>query len=155
MPRIVATIVAIAIVTVAAMLLSGGDDPELSPQDQATPTATATPTRTTTAADGDGVLGIRIADDGLDIEPLTVTRLGRTLLLSYDNATAADIEVILARGAPTGRAAIQQALVTGAVIGAGEQQRDGVQVEPGSYTVLIRTPQKDTAPIDAVSIQVR
>jgi hypothetical protein len=94
------------IVGALAVLAFGGDEPELSPQDQSTPTAEA-------------------------------------------------VEVIFARGAPKGRAAIQKALVTGAVIQAGDQRRDGVQVDPGRYTVLVRSPDETTGPTDTVSLQVR
>jgi hypothetical protein len=151
--RVAAVVIGVAIaVAVVAVLVFGGDDPELSPQDQATPTATATATET---ASSDGVVSITIGAGGLEVEPSTITRLGRTLLLAYDNTTAEDVEVILARGAPSGRAAIQKALVTGSVVQANGDQRDGVQVEPGRYTVLIRSPQEDTAPTDTVSLQVR
>jgi hypothetical protein len=146
--RVAAAVVGVAIVAVVAVLIFGGDEPELSPQDQATPTATAT-------ASSDGVISVKIGDDSLEVEPLAITRLGRTLLLEYDNTTAEDVEVILARDAPKGRDAIQKALVTGAVIQANGQQRDGVQVEPGRYTVLIRSPEEDTAPTDTVSLEVR
>jgi hypothetical protein len=146
--KVAAAVVGAVLVAVAAVLIFGGDDPELSPQDQSTPTATAT-------ASSDGVVSIKVSAGGLDVDPPTITRLGRTLLLAYDNTTAADVEVILARGAPKDRAEIRTALVTGAVIPANEPRRDGVQVEPGRYTVLIRAPQEDTAPIDAVSLEVR
>ena len=53
------------------------------------------------------------------------------------------------------RAAIQKALVTGAVIQAGEQRRDGVQIDPGRYSVLLRAPSEDTDPTDTVSLEVR
>jgi hypothetical protein len=148
MMRIAAAVVGVVIVAVVAVIVFGGDEPELSPQDKPTPTATASP-------NSNGVIRIRIADGGLDIEPLTITRLGRTLLLEYTNTTQEDVEAILAHGAPEGREAIQKALVTGAVIQAGDQRRDGVQVDPGRYTVLVRSPDETTAPTDAVSIQVR
>jgi hypothetical protein len=148
--RVAAAVIGVAIVAVVAVLVFGGDDPELSPRDQAAPTATETAT-----ASSDGVVSITIGAGGLEVEPQTITRLGRTLLLAYDNTTGEDVEVILARGAPNGRAGIHKALVTGSVVRADGDQRDGVQVEPGRYTVLIRSPQEDTAPTDTVSLQVR
>jgi hypothetical protein len=152
MLRVAAAVAGVVIVAVVAALVFGGDDPELSPQDQSTPIAAATTTATTTA---DGVIGVRIGDGGLEVEPRTVTRAGRTLFLEYDNTTAEAVEVVFARGAPKGRAAIQQALVTGAVIGARDRRRDGVQVDPGNYTVLVRSPEENTVPTDTVSLQVR
>jgi hypothetical protein len=151
MLRVAAAVAGVVIVAVVAVLVFGGDEPELSPQDKPTPTATA-PTATVA---GEGVIGVRIADEGLDVEPMTITRAGRTLFLEYDNTTAEAVEVVFAHGAPKGRAAIQKALVTGAVIQAGEQRRDGVQVDPGRYTVLVRSPDETTAPTDTVSLQVR
>jgi hypothetical protein len=151
MLRVAVALVGVVIVAALAVLAFGGDEPELSPQDQSTPTAAATSTPTT----GEGIIGVRIAGDGLDVKPQTITRAGRTLFLEYDNTTAEAVEVIFARGAPKGRAAIQKALVTGAVIQAGDQRRDGVQVDPGRYTVLVRSPDETTGPTDTVSLQVR
>jgi hypothetical protein len=160
MLRVAAALVGVVIVAAVAVFAFGGDEPELSPQDQSTPTATATA--------GEGIVGVRITGDGLDVEPLTVsggsggrrppgvvTRAGRTLFLEYDNTTAEAVEVVFAHGAPNDRAAIQKALVTGAVIQAGDRRRDGVQVDPGRYTVLVRSPDETTDPTDAVSLQVR
>jgi hypothetical protein len=149
MLKIAAGVVGVAIVALIAVFVFGGDEPELSPQDQVTPTATAT------ATSGGAVIGVTIAEDGLQVQPLTIARDGRTVFLEYDNTTAEAVEVIFANGAPTGRAAIQKALVTGAVIGAGERRRDGVQIDPGRYTVLVRSPDETTDPADAVSVQVR
>jgi hypothetical protein len=149
MLRVAAALVGVVIVAAVAVLAFGGDEPELSPQDQSTPTATATATA------AEGIVGVRIADNGLDVEPVMITRAGRTLFLEYDNTTPGAVEVIFARGAPKGRAAIQKALVTGAVIQAGDQRRDGVQVDPGRYTVLVRSPDETTGPTDTVSLQVR
>ena len=151
MLRVAAALVGVVIVAAVAVLAFGGDEPELSPQDQSTPTATATASPTA----AEGIIGVRIAADGLDVEPDTITRAGRTLFLEYDNTTPGAVEVIFAHGAPKGRAAIQKALVTGAVIQAGDQRRDGVQVDPGRYTVLVRSPDETTGPTDTVSLQVR
>jgi hypothetical protein len=148
-----AGIIAVVVVAVVAMLLVfGGDDPELSPQDQATATATPTPAATVNSA---AVLGVRIGDGTLQVTPTTITRDGRTLFLAYDNTTDAAIEVVFARGAPKGAKAIQRELVTGAVIQAGQQRRDGVQLEPGRYTVLLRSPEETKPPTDSVSVEVR
>jgi hypothetical protein len=151
--RVAAGVAGVVIVAVVAVFAFGGDEPELSPQDQSTPTATAT--ATAAAAVDDGVIGVEVADGGLDVTPPTITRDGRTLFLEYDNTTAEAVEVLVVHGAPKGRAAIQNALVTGAVIQAGDERRDGVQVDPGRYTVLVRSPDETTDPTDAVSLQVR
>ena len=105
------------------LLVFGGDDPELSPQDQLTPSATPTSTS--------GVLAVRIGDGTLRVTPGTVARDGRGLFLPYENASDAPIEVVFARGNPEGAKAVQSELVTGAVLPAGRQHRDGVRVDPG------------------------
>ncbi len=152
MRRLAAGLVALVIVAVVAVLIFGGDDPELSPQDQATPTTTATATPTVSSA---ATISVRIGADGLEVEPLTVTRDGRTVFLDYDNTTDETVEVVFASGNPRSQAAIQKALVTGAVIEAGQKRRDGVQIDPGRYTVLVRAPSEDTDPTDTVSLEVR
>ena len=154
MRKLVIGLTALVIVVVAVVLVFGGDDPELSPQDQSTPTATATATPTATTATA-ATIGVRIGADGLEVEPLTVTRDGRTVFLAYDNTTDEAVEVVFVSGNPRSQAAIQKALVTGAVIQAGEQRRDGVQIDPGRYSVLVRAPSEDTDPTDTVSLEVR
>jgi hypothetical protein len=150
-----ASIIAVVMVAVVAMLLIfGGDDPQLSSQDQPTPTATATPTPAATV-DSAAVLGVRISDGTLQASPTTVNRDGRTLFLAYQNTTGAAIEVVFARGAPKGAKAIQRELVTGAVIQAGQQRRDGVQIDPGRYTLLLRSPDETKPPTATVSVRVR
>jgi hypothetical protein len=149
-----ASIIAVVVVAVVAMLLIfGGDDPQLSSQDQPTPTATATPTPAATV--DSAVLGVRIGDGTLQASPTTVNRDGRTLFLAYQNTTGAAIEVVFARGAPKGAKAIQRELVTGAVIQAGQQRRDGVQIDPGRYTLLLRSPDETKPPTATVSVRVR
>src|SRR4051812_25550785 len=92
MRRLVAGLAALVIVAVVAVLIFGGDDPELSPQDQATPTPTTTATGTPTVSSA-ATISVRIGDDGLEVEPLTVTRDGRTVFLDYDNTTDEAVEV--------------------------------------------------------------
>ena len=150
-----AAIIAVVVVAVVAMLLIfGGDDPELSSQDQA-------------HGDGDGdsharrtvdtaaVLGVRIGDGTLQATPTTITRDGRTLFLAYENTSDAAIEVLFAKGHPKGAKAIQRELVTGAVIQAGEQRRDAVQIDPGRYALLLRSPDETKPPVDTVTVTVR
>jgi hypothetical protein len=150
-----ASIIAVVVVAVVAMLLIfGGDDPPLSSQDQPTPTATATATPAATV-DGAGMLGVRIGDGKLQVTPSTVTRDGRILGLAYQNTTGAAIEVVFARGAPKGAKAIQRELVTGAVVQADQQRRDAVRIDPGRYTVLLRSPDETKPPTDTVSVTVR
>jgi hypothetical protein len=152
-----AGIIAVVVVAVVAMLLIfGGDDPELSSQDQPTPTVTATATATPAATlDSAGVLGVHIGDGKLSVTPTTVSRDGRMLGLAYENTTGAAIEVVFARGAPKGAKAIQRELVTGAVIQAGQQRRDAVRIDPGRYTLLLRSPDESKPPTDTVTVEVR
>ncbi|HEY6889852.1 MAG TPA: hypothetical protein VI300_18775 [Solirubrobacter sp.] len=155
--KVGASIIAVVVVAVVAMLLIfGGDDPELSSQDRPTPTATASATATPAATvDGAAVLGVRIGDQKLQVAPTTITRDGRTLSLAYENTTDAAIEVVFARGAPRGAKAIQRDLITGAVIQAGQPRRDTVRVDPGRYTLLLRSPDESKPPTDTVSVEVR
>jgi len=156
MRRLVIGLTALVVAVVAVVLVFGGDDPELSPQDQSTPTAIATATATATATTATAAtIGVRIDADGLKVEPLTVTRDGRTVFLAYDNTTDEAVEVVFVSGNPRSQAAIQKALVTGAFIQAGEQRRDGVQIDPGRYSVLVRAPSEDTDPTGTVSLEVR
>jgi hypothetical protein len=150
-----AGIIAVVVVAVVAMLLIfGGDDPELSSQDQPTPTVTETATPAATV-DSAGMLGVRIGDGKLSVAPTTVSRDGRMLGLAYTNTTDAAIEVVFARGAPKGAKAIQRELVTGAVIQAGQQRRDAVRIDPGRYTLLLRSPDETKPPTDTVTVEVR
>jgi len=155
MRRLAVAVAALVIIVVAALLVFGGDDPELSPQDQSTPTAIATATPTATATATAATISVRIGEDGLEVDPLTVTRDGRTVFLAYENTTGDAVEVVFTSGNPRSQAAIQKALVTGAVIEAGQKRRDGVQIDPGRYTVLVRAPSEDTDPTDTVSLEVR
>jgi hypothetical protein len=152
-----ASIIAVVVVAVVAMLLIfGGDDPELSSQDQPTPTATASATATPAATvDSAAVLGVRIGDGTLQATPTTITRDGRTLFLAYENTTDAAIEIVFAKGNPKGAKAIQRELVTGAVIQAGQQRRDAVQIDPGRYTLLLRSPDETKPPGDTMTVTVR
>ena len=150
MLKVATVLVGVVIAVVAILLVFGGDDPELSSQDQATPTATATPADTSA-----GTVEVRIADSGLDVEPHRIARAAGRLFLQYDNTTDDAIEVILAKGHPSSPNQIQSALVTGAVIEGGQPRRDGVDIAPGRYTVLVRSPSEDRPPTDAATLQVR
>jgi hypothetical protein len=129
--RFVAIVVGVAIAVVLALLIFGGDDPELSPQDQGTPTPTATATATPAAsiAPGSNEVAVRVAGpEALTVAPAAVGRDGRTVFLAYANEGSRTVEVFVRRGV----------VVTGARLRAGESRRDGVQLDAGRYTVEVR-----------------
>ncbi len=148
---------AVAVIAVVLLLVAGGDEPALSPQDQATPipTETATPTPTPFAA-GAGTVSVRVVDGTLDVDPVEVERDGGAVALQIENTTTDTVEVILARGRPgDGYDEIQTALVTGDVVQAGQQQLDRVALERGSYTLILRPVEESPAVTDSVRLRVR
>jgi hypothetical protein len=159
MLRVVAGIAVVFAVALVLLLVGGGDEPALSPQDQSTPAAVAetpTPTPTVPPAGEDGNVSVRIVNGALEVEPREIERENGAVALHLENTTSDLAEIILVRGNPgSDYDTIQAAVVTGDAVQAGQRQLDRVSVEAGRYTLILRPVEPNPAVVDSVRLRVR
>ena len=135
----------VAIVLVNAilfLLIFGGDDPDLSPQDQSTPTSapqTSAPDPRPASVEP-GATRVRITDDALSVSPRSVELQDGYLTLQMENAASSPVELALVKGDQGANAIVAMPLERGV------RRTDQVGVDAGTYTLLVREPGDDESP---------
>src|SRR4051794_39495129 len=149
----IALVAAIAIVT---LLVLGGDDATLSPQDQLTPTPTPTRAASVPPAPRDpGSAAVRITASRVRVKPHSVRRDHGRLTLDLENAGPVPVHFVLVRGrTPAGPDAIRAASEYEVSLRPGERQTDDAVVRPGLYTLLVR-PDEHSPASAASTLDVR
>lgn len=120
------------------------------------PEETAIETPTPTPTPNPAAVQILVEDGKLNVSTRSIPRDQGAIELHLENAMDETVEVILARGKPgTSPRKIQDALVTGDAVQAGQPRLNRVRVEPGRHTLILRMPAvSGTDVLDSVALRV-